>query len=437
MAERTFYITTFGCRTNQADSDAIRQDLLAARWREVDSADRADVVIVNSCTVTHRSDQQVRQWTRRLHRENPRARIVVTGCYAERDPEAVARVEGVWGVVGNRRKEELPILLDDDRSGVTASSAAEKSLAKVRVARLWAGPPGETRTRPMVKIQDGCDAKCSYCIVPAVRGPSRSVPPEEVHAQVRAWARLGFPEVVLTGIHIGTYGLHWKPRCPLDQLVERLSTIPELGWIRLSSMEPMQLSLRIVEVAAATGKLAPHFHICLQSGSDTVLRRMLRPYDTARFSRILEQIRRRLPEAALGTDVIVGFPGETEAEHRESLDFVAASPFAYLHVFPYSDRSGTRASEMPGKVPPEIVRRRAEEMRALGRRKAEAFRRNFLGRDLDFITLTRVRRGRREGLSANYLKVLVDPTFPPNRIFRGRAVRIVGDYLILDHVEER
>ncbi|GAB4248363.1 MAG: tRNA (N(6)-L-threonylcarbamoyladenosine(37)-C(2))-methylthiotransferase MtaB [Acidobacteriota bacterium] len=436
MAQGTFYITTFGCRTNQADSDAIRQDLLAAQWREADSIAQADVVIVNSCTVTHRSDQQVRQLTRRLHRENPRARIVVTGCYAERDPAAVGRVEGVWAVVGNRGKEELPILLDEARETAPGAGISE-SPAKPRVTRLWAGLPGETRTRPMVKIQDGCDAKCSYCIVPVVRGAGRSVPPEEIYAQVRAWARLGFPEIVLTGIHIGTYGLHLKPRCTLDQLVARLATIPELGWIRLSSIEPMRLSLRIVEVAATTGKLAPHFHICLQSGSDTILRRMLRPYDTARFGRILKAIHDRLPDAALGTDVIVGFPGETEAEHRESLDFIAASPFAYLHVFPYSDRSGTRASEMPGKVPPEVVRRRAEEMRELGRRKAEAFRRSFLGRELDFITLTRTRRGRREGLSANYLKVLVYSDLPPNRIFRGRAIRETGEYLVLDRVEER
>jgi len=438
--KRKVYIATFGCRTNQVDSGVVRDGLLSNGWEEVDRPGQAHLIVINSCTVTHRSDQQVRQLTRRLHRENPSARIVVTGCYAERDPGALRGIEGVWSVLGNRRKSELPILVeglwkagDDTQSDAPGDSSDSRHPG--RDLSLRAGALAADRTRPMVKIQDGCDAKCTYCIVPMVRGGSRSVPPDEVFAEVRRWTQAGYPEVVLTGIHIGAYGMHLKPRYSLDRLVERLCSIPELGWIRLSSIEPMRLSMRIVELAAQTSRLAPHFHLCLQSGADDVLQRMLRPYNASRFASMVETIRRLLPDAGIGTDVIVGFPGETERDHRQSMDLVEALPFTYLHVFPYSDRSGTPASAMPDKVKPEVIRRRGRQMLELGRRKAENFRRSFEGRNLEFVTLSRTRRGRREGLSGNYLKVLGPHTLPANRRFLGRVVGGTGDYLLIESVE--
>ncbi len=422
---RKFFISTFGCRTNQADSDALRDSFKSRSFVETDSGREADVIVVNSCTVTHRSDQQVRQMTRRLLRDNPEAKVIVTGCYAQRDPAALSKIPGVAAVVGNSRKHELVELA----AAEVAAAPTENELAdlylddfrKTRSMKLTPSVEIGGKTRPFVKIQDGCDAKCTYCIIPSVRGPSRSAPVDQILSHVDRLVRMGFREIVLTGIHIGTYGTYLKPRCPLDELLKRILDVPGLGQVRISSIEPMALSERVIELAAKEPRIAPHFHICLQSGSDSVLKRMLRPYRTARFASTVEQIRRRLPHAAIGTDLIVGFPGETAAEHRETVRFVRRMPFTYLHVFPYSDRSGTVASEMNGKVGARTIGKRAAQLRAISEEKNRRFRESFVGQTLRFLTLTEVRDGYRSGISGNYLKVRTDPRIPANQLEEGRV----------------
>jgi threonylcarbamoyladenosine tRNA methylthiotransferase MtaB len=426
---KKFYITTFGCRTNQADSAAVREDLLSREFEETPECRQADVIVVNSCTVTHRSDQQVRQLTRKLRRQNPAARLVVTGCYAQRAPRSLARIAGVDAVVGNSHKGDIgPIVSSFEGEEMRPPDPGE--IAAIYrddfrdVAAMETTPATETggRTRPLVKIQDGCDAKCTYCIIPQVRGPSRSVPPQIVLRQLRQLVNNGFKEVVLTGIHMGSYGVHLKPRYSLDRLLKEIAAVPGLERVRLSSIEPMQLSRRIIALAAECDKIAPHFHICLQSGSDRILKKMLRPYKTSRFAGIVQEIRQRLPDAAIGTDVIAGFPGESEEDHRQTVEFINRMPFTYLHVFPYSDRSGTAASEMAEKVDFRTIKRRAEELRQISETKNRAFRRRFQGQSLSVLTLSEKKEGMRTALSGNYLKAKLDPAMPANQLVQAKVV---------------
>lgn len=436
---RKFYITTFGCRTNQADSAAVREDFLSREFEETGECRQADVIVVNSCTVTHRSDQQVRQLTRQLRRHNPTARLLVTGCYAQRAPRAVAAIAGVDAVVGNSHKGQIgPILSELEREEPSLPNHGD--IAAIyrddfrSVASMEMTPATQTggRTRPFVKIQDGCDAKCTYCIIPEVRGSSRSVPPEIVLRQIRQLVQDGFKEVVLTGIHMGSYGVHLSPRYSLDRLLKKVVDVPGLQRVRLSSIEPMQLSCRIITLAAECERIAPHFHICLQSGSDRILKRMFRPYKTERFARIVEEIHRRIPDAAIGTDVIAGFPGEQEEDHRQTVAFVKEMPFTYLHVFPYSDRSGTAASLMPKKVHPRTIGRRSEELRKISQQKNRAFRSRFLGRPLSVLTLSEKKEGMRTALSGNYLKAKLDPSIPANRLVEAKVEAEDRDgYLLL------
>ena len=428
MAKK-FYIATFGCRTNQADSAALREDLLSREFEETRECRQADVIVVNSCTVTHRSDQQVRQLTRSLRRQNPAARLVVTGCYAQRDPRSLARITGVDAVVGNSHKGDIGSIVSAFECEEIHPPDHGEIAAIYRddfrsVAAMEMTPATETggRTRPFVKIQDGCDAKCTYCIIPYVRGPSRSVPPQIVLRQLAQLVENGFKEVVLTGIHMGSYGVHLKPRYSLDRLLREIAAVPGLQRIRLSSIEPMQLSRRVIALAANCEKIAPHFHICLQSGSDRILKKMLRPYKTSRFASIVEEIRRCIPDAAIGTDVIAGFPGESEEDHRQTLEFIGRMPFTYLHVFPYSDRSGTAASRLTEKVDSRTIKRRSKELRQISEDKNRAFRRRFLGQFLSVLTLSEKKDGMRTALSGNYLKAKLDPSMPSNQLVQARVV---------------
>jgi len=428
---KKLYLATFGCRTNQADSAAIRDSLFSEGFEETERCEEADVIVVNSCTVTQRSDQQVRQLSRKLRRENPGARLLVTGCYAQRAPEVLSRIAGIDAVVGNSHRSQIPQIVRELTPGRPVS-AAHAEIAAVfrddfaRVRAIGESPAVQLggRTRPFVKIQDGCDARCSYCIIPAVRGPSRSVPPQLVLGQVRELAQLGFKEIVLTGIHIGTYGFHLEPRYSLDRLLAEIVGIPELVQVRISSLEPMELSRKIIELASRTDKIAPHFHICLQSGSDRILKAMRRPYKTARFASIVNLVRERIPEAGIGTDVIVGFPGETEEEHRETLSFVESLPFTYLHCFPYSDRPGTASWTMPGHVEADRIRRRSAALRSISATKNREFRRSFVGKTLRVLTLSDQEEGKRLALSGNYLRVRLPIDTPPNAML---DVKITGE----------
>ena len=439
MCDKKFHLATFGCRTNQADSAALRDDFLSQGYLETPAWRQARIIVVNSCTVTHRSDQQVRQLARKFSRGNPGAQIIVTGCYAQRDPQQLAEIPGVAVVVGNTHKHQLVEIAGTELANERVLPPQYDDIAriyrddfqKVRVLDSSAAAQPGARTRPFVKIQDGCDSKCSYCIIPLVRGPSRSVPPGRILQQVRELVQLGFKEVVLTGIHLGTYGRYLKPCFSLDRLLARLTAIPGLARVRLSSIEPMELSDRVLQLAAESDKLAPHFHLCLQSGSESILKRMQRPYSISRFGSMVSQIHSSLPDAAIGTDVIVGFPGETDEDHKQTRAFVERMPFTYLHVFPYSDRPGTKATLLGQKVDPQVKQQRGRELRQISEEKNRAFRRRFLGRRLSVLTLTEDQGGMRDALSANYLRAQVPASVPPNQIIDGLVTQEQGNTLVL------
>ncbi len=423
-----FCVRTFGCRCNQADSAAIREGLCRAAMTECESARDADWIIVNTCTVTHRSDQQARQALRRLHRENPAARLAVTGCYAQRDPETLAAVPGVSIVAGNADRDRLPEIIGDhappSTNGIFHSPfGTEPAFSLPPMARTGG------KTRPLVKLQDGCDACCSYCIVPHVRGPGRSARPGEVLAEIRALVGRGFQEIVLTGVHLGAYGLKIKGHPRLADLLRRILKVPGLGRIRLSSIEPMHFDLELIGLAAGSPLFARHFHIPLQSGSDRLLRRMRRPYTAARFRALLRSIREAIPDVGLGTDVLVGFPGETDQDFSETCALIEESPLAYLHVFPFSPREGTEACSMPGRVPPAVVKRRLAQLLEISRSKSLAFRRRFLGKVLPAITLAKEEDlGAGVVLTGNYIHARVPRLMvPPNRLVNVRIEDVRAD----------
>jgi threonylcarbamoyladenosine tRNA methylthiotransferase MtaB len=395
----------------------MRDSFLQHAMSESRSHRDSDIIIVNTCTVTHRSDQQVRQTVRRLHRDNPAARVIVTGCYAQRDPEALAAIPGVSLVVGNAEKERLYEILDQSESplqGRIIHSPLQETLDYALPPMAHTGG----KTRPLVKLQDGCDARCSYCIVPHVRGPGRSANPENVLAEVQSLVKAGFQEIVLTGVNLGTFGRKTKGRVHLIDLLRRISEIPQLGRIRLSSIEPMLFERSIIDLAAASPVFAHHFHIPMQSGSDSVLRRMRRPYKAARLQELFRYVQNALIDVGIGTDIMVGFPGETEEEFSETCDLIQNSPLTYLHVFPFSPREGTEAYSLSGRIPPQVMKRRLGVLLEISRLKNLEFRRKFLGRNLPAITLAKEEDlGTSVVLTGNYIHVRVPGVvIPPNRL---------------------
>jgi threonylcarbamoyladenosine tRNA methylthiotransferase MtaB len=430
----TFYIETFGCRATQADTAAMAASLCARGYR-AGQAEAADVIVVNTCTVTREADAQARQAIRALHRLNPGARIIVTGCYAQRAPDELAALEGVSWVVGHTHRLCIPDLLETGsaRGFVPLHRLAAPAGTNGRVLvgdplaeppPLVAGAAPGDRTRPTLKVQDGCNYRCTFCIIPQVRGRSRSLPPAEVVAQVRQLVASGAREIVLSGINLGRYGRDLAPRTTLAELLERLLAETTVERLRLSSLEPIQITADLVRLLASSDRIARHFHIPLQSGSDRVLAAMHRWYRTAQYRRRVELILEQMPEAAIGADVIAGFPGETEEDHQTTLAFIASLPLAYLHVFPFSPRPGTPAAARTDLLPASVVHRRARELRRLGEEKAAAFRRRNLGRCERALTLDRQARGCTEALTGNYLRVLVPDPLPPNRWIE---VRLEGE----------
>ncbi len=412
-----FFISTFGCRCNQSDSAAIREGLCRKSHEEAQSHQDAALIVVNTCTVTRRTDQQVRQAIRKLHRENPDARVVVTGCYAERDPQALAAIPGVSAVIGNADRDRLvDILLDEPRQ--TGGMIVHSPLDAARDCLVASMTETGGRTRPFVKIQDGCDARCSYCIVPFVRGPGRSARPEDVVSEIDNLVKRGYQEIVLTGVNLGTYGRRLRPRTNLLNLLRQILGIEPLGRLRLSSIEPMRFSREIVGLAVQDRRFAPHFHVPLQSGSDRILRGMRRPYTAARFLDLVNYIREALPTAGLGTDILVGFPGETEREFEETCELIRKSPLTYLHVFPFSAREGTDGFQMADQLSPKRMRERARILRAISREKNFEFRRRFEGRVLPALTLSKDEEmGESVVLTENYIHAVVASNrIPPNRL---------------------
>ncbi len=419
---------TLGCRLNQVDSQQIQAALEARGFATVPFGDAADVVVVNTCTVTARAEVSDRQAIRRARRANPDARVIVTGCWAQTSPADVARLPGVDLVVGNADKDQLPALLEDILTAPRAA-APRVAVGDVRDARIGAMATGAGRagrSRAFVKVQDGCQHRCAFCIVPRARGASRSLPPALVAAEVRRLVEAGRPEITLTGVDLGHYGADLVPRTSLAALLRVLVALDGLRWLRLSSLLPAYFTDELLDVLTGSPVIAPHFHVPLQSGSDRVLRAMRRPYNVARYRAVVERLARARPALGLGADVIAGFPGETEEEAAATEALVEALPFTYLHVFPYSDRTGTEAAARPGHVDHATIARRAARLRALGAAKSAAFRRSLVGRTEDVLVLEtrdRVTRGL-VGLTGHYVEVVFDG---PDALMRQVArVRVTG-----------
>jgi threonylcarbamoyladenosine tRNA methylthiotransferase MtaB len=411
---KTFTIATLGCKTNQFESAAMEERLQGAGYSHVPFEAGADLVVVNTCTVTAATDAESRKLIRRARRLNGDCRVVVTGCYAQIDPAALSVIPGVSLVIGNEEKRDLLELLTEE--GTRVSDIRRTEVASVPTLSVFT-----ERSRAFVQIQNGCDAFCSYCIIPYARGPSRSVPPEEVAGQIRRLVEAGYPEIVLTGIHIGGYGSDLAPPQSLLSLLRLLEEQTGVARLRLGSIEPTEISSELIEVVASSDVICPHFHIPLQAGDDDVLRAMNRNYTAAFFSDVVMDIRRRLPDAAIGIDVIAGFPGETEAQFKNTFRLIEALPVTHLHVFPFSRRPGTPAAQMSRQVPGDEIRSRAARLRELGEEKGRAFAGAFIGRELEVVVETGKERAMRRGLSRNYLTVF----FPEDEEEQGRMARVL------------
>jgi threonylcarbamoyladenosine tRNA methylthiotransferase MtaB len=402
----TFFIQNFGCRTTQAEGAALATGLMSRGLRPATRRE-AELVILNTCTVTAAADDDVRRSLRRVRRENPAARILVTGCYAQRAPQELAAFPGVAWVVGNSHKSDVADLVSGPspcRCLIQVGDPGASSWAAAEVS-------AEDRTRPNLKVQDGCSARCAFCLIPLVRGRSRSAPPEWVVAQVRRLSER-YREVVLSGINLGRWGRDLQPRLRLADLVRRLLEETPVERLRLSSVEPMDLSDALLELIAGSPRMARHLHVPLESGCDAVLRRMRRWYRTRHYENRIRAARQRIPEAALGADVLVGFPGETDAEFDQTRRFLERLPLTYLHVFTFSARPGTEAAAMPRQVPMRVRRQRNRILRELGAAANLAFRQRMVGRTLSVVTLGTPRAA----LSDNYLKVELASAREPNRL---------------------
>jgi threonylcarbamoyladenosine tRNA methylthiotransferase MtaB len=439
----TFFIENFGCRATEADAAALRSALLASGLAITSEQTCADVVVLNTCTVTAAADSEARETVRRIRRANPAAQIVVTGCYAQRAPEEIAAVEGVAWVIGNSHQIEIPGVIRSlisptpapgvvgmdfvplTRLGGDAMSLA-RGPAKILTGDIFAqttmplalsAAPGNLtndRTRPILKIQDGCNNRCAYCVIPFVRGRSRSLPPEDVVREVRMLVAQGAKEIVLSGINLGSYGRDLAPRAALAKIVERILDETALEQLRLSSIEPQDVTDDLVALIASSGRLAPHFHVPLQSGSDRILRAMHRWYRAGHYAERINLIRRHMPGAAIGADLIVGFPGESEEDFRATFEFIRRLPFTYLYVFSFSVRPGTEAANLDGALTSHVIRERARTLRALAQEKSSIFRASQAGRILRALTLARSGENWTEALTGNYLKVRIAGRRPAN-----------------------
>jgi threonylcarbamoyladenosine tRNA methylthiotransferase MtaB len=418
-----YSVITFGCRVNQADSLGFEEDLRAGGAQAV-SPERADLVVVNTCSVTATADQGARQTIRRVARDNPRARIVVTGCYATRRPEEVGALPNVVQVIPNDDKPNLiPIAMLATRGMQADVSTAERFGGGDGSCGAAIEPGVAGRTAFTLRVQTGCAEPCAYCIIPATRGRPRSVSIDDVRREVERVLAAGFKEIALTGVHLGSFGRDLTPASSLVELLRSLDEYaaadPRLPLFRISSLEPMDCSREIVDLVASSGTFAPHFHLPLQHASNRVLVRMRRPYGIEPYAALVDRIRTRMPNASIGSDIIVGFPGETDEDFDQLTSYLERSPLTHIHVFPYSDRPGTEATSMPGKVAGSVVRERGRRVREIGHALAMRFRASQVGTVHRALTLE-------DGsivVTDNYLKV---------RIPAGRVRNEWIDVRILD-----
>lgn len=465
----SFFVENFGCRATQADGAAIEHELLERGLNRASVPHQASVVVLNTCTVTASADQDVRATIRRIHRHNPQTKILVTGCYAQRAPQELAQLPGVSIVVGNSHKHEVariaathpdcgalrPNFVPLESVLPTSLSPRDNPAPEIYVGdifahtELLAAPVFDAsadKTRPNLKVQDGCNNRCSFCIIPFVRGQSRSLKLDEVIAQTQKLVDAGYKEVVISGINLGRWGRDFSsepapqlsgetagwghPKLRFEDLVAAILDRTSLQRLRISSVEPMDWSDDLIALCASSPRIAKHAHVPMQSGSDRVLRRMHRKYRPWHYAEKLMKIRAAMPTAAIGADVMVGFPGETELDFEETRAAIEHLPFTYLHVFTYSSRPGTPSAAMPSQVPVEVARERNRVLRETAARKKREFQQQFVSRTLSAITLA-VRDGNRtEALSDNYQKVWITGEHPANEILDVHVTAIEQDAFV-------
>lgn len=447
-----YHVENFGCRASRSDGESIAASLRHQGVPEAADPAAAHVVIVNTCSVTAEADRQARAWIRRVRRHNPTARVIVTGCYAQRAPDEVAALPGVDAVIGNSHKAlvaetaaafvtqvprvQQPRVSLDAQSFVPLASILHDDFAHTELARLPFAADAH-QTRPNLKVQDGCGNRCSFCIIPATRGPSRSVSLQACVESVERFVERGGKELVLSGINLGRWGRDLQPASRFEDLVHAILTRTTLPRLRLSSIEPMDWSAGLLALYGefAVGshpRLARHAHLPLQSGSDAILRRMYRRYRPWHYADRLAQIRALLPDAAIGADVMIGFPGETDALFDETYRFVAAQPFTYLHLFPFSARPGTPAWELHrhNPVAPDVVHERMAALRRLMSEKFCAFRTHFIGRVLSAITIDADSTApATEAVTDNFLKLTLDTPLAGNSLITARITSLSGEGL--------
>jgi threonylcarbamoyladenosine tRNA methylthiotransferase MtaB len=431
-----YHVENFGCRASRADGEIIGAELRHRGLTPALNPARADVIVANTCSVTAQADRTARAFLRRMRRENPTARILVTGCYAQRAPQEVAALPGVHAVIGNSHKSLVAEIAQQAAAFVPLAALrpapalhvddtfahSELSMPKSGPeAGWWAG----SQTRPNLKVQDGCGNRCSFCIIPATRGHSRSLSLEACLRNVQAFAAGGGTELVLSGINLGRWGRDLTPQRTLEELVSAILQRTALPRLRLSSIEPMDwtpglLALFRAHSGTPGARLARHAHLPLQSGSDAILRAMHRRYRPWHYAEKLRLIRESMPDAGIGADVMVGFPGESEALFEESFDFIAAQSFTYLHLFPFSPRPDTRAWQLAREypVPPQAVAERMARLRTLIAARNRRFRQSFLGRELSAITLRTAQGQTTPALTDNFLEVLLNAEVPANQSVR-------------------
>lgn len=417
----TFKVITLGCRVNQYESAYLSEELAHAGLRRALKGERADITVINTCIVTQRASHQSRQAIRKAIRENPAGLVAAVGCYAQVFPDELDRIQGIRMIADNRAKGKLPgLLINAAESGqkavVLKNFEPEMGFEFLRIKRF----PG--RTRANLKIQDGCQSFCTYCIVPFARGPYRSLPVSNVLSMIESLAGEGYREIVLTGIHLGKYGADLGGGMNLNGLLRSLGKEGFPVRVRLSSLHPDEIDEELIDMAASEKWLCRHFHISLQSGDDGTLKKMNRNYKTGEFAGLIETIYDRIPLAAMGIDIISGFPGEDRAAHENTCSLIRDLPVSYLHVFPFSARPGTEAAGLAGHIAPEEIKKRAAELRSLGQIKRDAFYRGCL--DKNFLILAERRHpGEKnifQGMSDNYLPVV----FPSDKDVTGRLVSV-------------
>ncbi|MDA8212688.1 MAG: tRNA (N(6)-L-threonylcarbamoyladenosine(37)-C(2))-methylthiotransferase MtaB [Clostridia bacterium] len=427
--------TTLGCKVNQYESEALKSLFHQNGYQVVDFAEQADVYVINTCTVTHLGNRKSRQMIRRAVNSNPDAVVAVTGCYAQTAPGEVLAIPGVDLVIGTSDRRRIVELVEEARKSQEPINAVRNIMEAGEFEEISV-LESEHRTRAFIKIQEGCNNYCSYCIIPFARGPLRSRKPERVIEEAERLCTAGFQEIVLTGICIGTYGRDLGQVISLAGLVRKLIEIPGLTRLRLGSVEPTDITPDLVEVVADSPQVCKHLHIPLQSGSDVTLQAMNRRYNTMEYAKLVGYLRYMIPDLAVTTDVIVGFPGEEEEHFLHTLEFVEEMEFAALHVFKYSTRKGTASAELPDNVPPELKESRSRQLIKLGKDNAREFARNFIGQTMDVLVEQRVDdaalgdypdagaansgESLYEGLTGNYLRVI----FKAREQDRGCLVKV-------------